>query len=485
MNVKSISRTVGLILLITGIFQLFPLLIAVIDHEPRNILAYIESLCLILLVGSALLLFSRGGNRMFSAQEGFAATGLSWIFMSAFGALPFFLSGQIPSYVDAFFEMVSGFTTTGASILTDVEALSRCNLFWRSFSHWLGGMGVLVFLLAVVPGARKNGGTGIYLMRAESPGPSVDKLTPHLRQTAMILYGIYILLTALCIVCLLLGGMPVFDSFCIAFGTAGTGGFAIKNSSMGGYSYFLQTVVTVFMFLFGVNFSLYYMLLLRKFKAVFKNEELRLYFGIAAGSIVLIAINISCMYNTVYEAVHHAAFQVVSIMTTTGYGTVDFEQWPAFSKAILLSLMFIGASAGSTGGGLKVSRVLLLMKSIRRTIRKALHPRRVQPVYMDGRAVSEEICDNVNAYLAIYCVILVLSFAIISVDGFSIGTNFSAVASCFNNIGPGFELVGATQNFSIYSDLSKIILSLDMLLGRLEIFPLLLLLSPDTWSRRR
>lgn len=485
MNVKSISRTVGLILLITGIFQLFPLLIAVIDHEPRNVLAYIESLCLILLVGSALLLFSRGGNRMFSAQEGFAATGLSWIFMSAFGALPFFLSGQIPSYVDAFFEMVSGFTTTGASILTDVEALSRCNLFWRSFSHWLGGMGVLVLLLAVVPGARKNGGTGIYLMRAESPGPSVDKLTPHLRQTAMILYGIYILLTALCIVCLLLGGMPVFDSFCIAFGTAGTGGFAIKNSSMGGYSYFLQTVVTVFMFLFGVNFSLYYMLLLRKFKAVFKNEELRLYFGIAASSIVLIAINISRMYNTVYESVHHAAFQVVSIMTTTGYGTVDFEQWPAFSKAILLSLMFIGASAGSTGGGLKVSRVLLLMKSIRRTIRKALHPRRVQPVYMDGRAVSEEVCDNVNAYLAIYCVILVLSFAIISVDGFSIGTNFSAVASCFNNIGPGFELVGATQNFSIYSDLSKIILSLDMLLGRLEIFPLLLLLSPDTWSRRR
>ena len=485
MNVKSISRTGGLILLITGIFQLFPLLIAVIDHEPRNILAYIESLCLILLVGSALLLFSRGGNRMFSAQEGFAATGLSWIFMSAFGALPFFLSGQIPSYVDAFFEMVSGFTTTGASILTDVEALSRCNLFWRSFSHWLGGMGVLVFLLAVVPGARKNGGTGIYLMRAESPGPSVDKLTPHLRQTAMILYGIYILLTALCIVCLLLGGMPVFDSFCIAFGTAGTGGFAIKNSSMGGYSYFLQTVVTVFMFLFGVNFSLYYMLLLRKFKAVFKNEELRLYFGIAAGSVVLIAINISRMYNTVCESVHHAAFQVVSIMTTTGYGTVDFEQWPAFSKAILLSLMFIGASAGSTGGGLKVSRVLLLMKSIRRTIRKALHPRRVQPVYMDGRAVSEEVCDNVNAYLAIYCVSLVLSVAVISVDGFSIGTNFSAVASCFNNIGPGFELVGATQNFSIYSDLSKIILSLDMLLSRLEIFPLLLLLSPDTWSRRR
>ena len=299
---------------------------------------------------------------------------IGWIVISIIGCLPFYISGQIPSFVDSFFETVSGFTTTGSSILTNVEALDKSLLFWRSFTHWLGGMGVLVFLLAVVPGARKNGGTGIYLMRAESPGPSVDKLTPHLRQTAMILYGIYILLTALCIVCLLLGGMPVFDSFCIAFGTAGTGGFAIKNSSMGGYSYFLQTVVTVFMFLFGVNFSLYYMLLLRKFKAVFKNEELRLYFGIAASSIVLIAINISRMYNTVYESVHHAAFQVVSIMTTTGYGTVDFEQWPAFSKAILLSLMFIGASAGSTGGGLKVSRVLLLMKSIRRTIRKACSP---------------------------------------------------------------------------------------------------------------
>ena len=350
--------------------------------------------------------------------------------------------------------MVSGFTTTGASILTDVEALSRCNLFWRSFSHWLGGMGVLVFLLAVVPGARKNGGTAIYLMRAESPGPSVDKLTPHLRQTAMILYGIYILLTALCIVCLLLGGMPVFDSFCIAFGTAGTGGFAIKNSSMGGYSYFLQTVVTVFMFLFGVNFSLYYMLLLRKFKAVFKNEELRLYFGIAAGSVILIAINISRMYNTVCESVHHAAFQVVSIMTTTGYGTVDFEQWPAFSKAILLSLMFIGASAGSTGGGLKVSRVLLLMKSIRRTIRKALHPRRVQPVYMDGRAVSEEVCDNVNAYLAIYCVILVLSFAVISVDGFSIGTNFSAVAPASTTSAPALSL-SAPHKISAFTAISR------------------------------
>ena len=480
MNFAIVRYLIGWMLGIESIFLLLPALTAVIYGEPE-LPAYLIAAA-ISLAGAALLCHRKPKNTRFYAREGYVTVALCWLILAVIGALPFVLSREIPFFIDALFETVSGFTTTGATILGDVEALSHASMLWRCLTHWVGGMGVLVFMLIVLPLA---GGQTIFLMRAESPGPSVDKLTPHLRQTAMILYGIYILLTALCIVCLLLGGMPVFDSFCIAFGTAGTGGFAIKNSSMGGYSYFLQTVVTVFMFLFGVNFSLYYMLLLRKFKAVFKNEELRLYFGIAAGSVVLIAINISRMYNTVCESVHHAAFQVVSIMTTTGYGTVDFEQWPAFSKAILLSLMFIGASAGSTGGGLKVSRVLLLMKSIRRTIRKALHPRRVQPVYMDGRAVSEEVCDNVNAYLAIYCVILVLSFAVISVDGFSIGTNFSAVASCFNNIGPGFELVGATQNFSIYSDLSKIILSLDMLLGRLEIFPLLLLLSPDTWSRRR
>ena len=366
-----------------------------------------------------------------------------------------------------------------------MEALSRCNLYWRSFSHWLGGMGMLVFLLAVVPEARKTAGSGIHLMRAESPGPSVGKLTPHLRQTAMILYGLYILLTALCIVFLLLGGMPVFDSFCIAFGTAGTGGFAIRNSSMGEYSLYLQSVVTVFMLLFGVNFSLYYLLLLRQFKSILKSEELRLYIGIAGGSILLITLNISGMYKSVYEAFHHAAFQVSSIMTTTGFATVDFEQWPAFSKSILFALMFVGACAGSTGGGLKVSRVLLLLKSIRRTIRKALHPRRVQIVRMDGRVVDEETSNNVNAYLAVYCVILLLSFIVISLDGYSIGTNISAVTACFNNIGPGFELVGATGNYGHYSDLSKLVLAADMLLGRLEIFPLLVLLSPDTWSRKR
>lgn len=485
MNVKMLSRIIGLTVLLTAAFMAVPLLLALVDGEPNNVAAYGVTMGLMAVFGLALFLFSRNGDRTFYAQEGFAATGLSWVVMSLFGALPFCIGGEIPHYIDALFEIISGFTTTGASILSDVEALSRCNIYWRSFSHWLGGMGMLVFLLAVVPEARKSAGSGMYLMRAESPGPSVGKLTPHLRQTAMILYGMYFLLTLLCVGFLLLGGMPVFDSFCIAFGTAGTGGFSIRNSGMADYSAYLQSVVTIFMFLFGVNFSLYFLLLIRQFKSVFKNEELRLYAGIAAGSILLITVNITGMYGSVREALHHAAFQVSSIMTTTGYASVDFEQWPAFSKAVLFALMFVGACAGSTAGGLKVSRVLLLLKSIRRTVRKALHPRRVQSVRMDGHVIDEETSNNVNAYLAVYCVILLLSFVVISVDGYSIGTNISAVAACFNNVGPGFELVGATDNYGHYSDFSKLVLSADMLLGRLEIFPLLVLFSPDTWSRKR
>ena len=485
MNVKMLSRIIGLTVLLTAAFMAVPLLLALVDGEPNNVAAYGVTMGLMAVFGLALFLFSRNGDRTFYAQEGFAATGLSWVVMSLFGALPFCIGGEIPHYIDALFEIISGFTTTGASILSDVEALSRCNIYWRSFSHWLGGMGMLVFLLAVVPEARKSAGSGMYLRRAESPGPSVGKLSPHLRQTAMILYGMYFLLTLLCVGFLLLGGMPVFDSFCIAFGTAGTGGFSIRNSGMADYSAYLQSVVTIFMFLFGVNFSLYFLLLIRQFKSVFKNEELRLYAGIAAGSILLITVNITGMYGSVREALHHAAFQVSSIMTTTGYASVDFEQWPAFSKAVLFALMFVGACAGSTAGGLKVSRVLLLLKSIRRTVRKALHPRRVQSVRMDGHVIDEETSNNVNAYLAVYCVILLLSFVVISVDGYSIGTNISAVAACFNNVGPGFELVGATGNYGHYSDFSKLVLSADMLLGRLEIFPLLVLFSPDTWSRKR
>lgn len=485
MNIKIICRITGLAVLITAAFMFVPLLLAITDAQPQNIWAYAITIAVMALFSGSLLLFSRSRENVFYAQEGFAATGISWIVMSLFGALPFCLSGEIPNYIDALFEIISGFTTTGASILSDVEALSRCNIYWRSFSHWLGGMGMLVFILAVLPQARKTAGFGMHLMRAESPGPSVGKLTPHLRQTALILYGIYILMTIICVVFLLAGDMSFFESLCIAFGTAGTGGFAVRNSSMGEYSTYLQGVVTVFMFLFGVNFSLYYLLLLRQFKAVFKNEELRLYIGIAAGAVLLITININGMYDSTYTAFHHAAHQVSSIMTTTGFASVDFEQWPTLSKAILFLLMFIGACAGSTGGGLKVSRILLLMKSIRRTISKALHPRRVQIVRMDGKMVSEETSNTVNAYLAVYFLLFLLSFVLISVDNYSIGTNISAVTACINNIGPGFELVGATGNYGHFSWFSKLILSADMLLGRLEIFPLLVLFSPDTWSRKR
>lgn len=485
MNYRIVGRIIGMIMLLEALFMAVPAGLCLYDREPEVALSFGVSMAAMILIGGALWLWGRRAERNFYAQEGFVATGLSWIVMSLFGALPFWLSGQIPHFVDALFEMVSGFTTTGASILTDVEALSRGLLFWRSFSHWLGGMGMLVFLLAVVPAAKKENGANMHLLRAESPGPSVGKLTPRLHQTAMILYGLYMALTVLCILFLLAGGMPLFDSLCISFGTAGTGGFAIKNSSMGGYSAYLQTVVTVFMFLFGVNFSMYFLLIMRQFKAIVRDEELRLYAGVTVGAILLVAINITGMFDNFWQALHHAAFQVSSIITTTGYSTVNFELWPAFSKAILLLLMCLGASAGSTGGGLKMARVLLLLKGVHCSIRKVLHPRRVQLVQVNGRTVDEQTLNNVNAYLAAYCVLVMGSFLLVSLDGYSIGTNLSAVLACFNNVGPGFELAGATANYSIYSTFPKLVLTLDMLLGRLEIFPILSLASRFTWSRRR
>ena len=485
MNVKFVFRITALCVFFTSLFMIAPAIIAFIDSQMRNGFIYLGIVAVMVLCSGLVILLTRNYKQTFYAQEGFAATSISWIIMSFFGAIPFKLTGEIPSYVDALFEIISGFTTTGASILTDVEALSRCNLYWRSFSHWLGGMGVLVFLLAIVPSAKKEGGSGIFLMRAESPGPSVGKFTPHLRQTAIILYVIYILLTAMCVILLLVGGMPFFDSLCIAFGTAGTGGFGVLNSSMAGYSVFCRGVVTVFMFLFGVNFNIYFLILLRQFKTVLKNGELRTYILIVLSSVALITLNIRSMFDGLGEAIHHAAFQVSSIITTTGYASVDFEQWPAFSKSILFILMFIGACAGSTGGGLKVSRVILLFKSVWKTIIKTLRPRKVHIVRMDSKTVDASVTHGVNSYLAIYCVIILASFLIVSLDNYSLGTNLSAVVACFNNIGPGFELVGATENYSHFSDLSKIILSCDMLLGRLEIFPLLVLFSPDLWSRKR
>ena len=481
MNYKMMGRFIAQILSIEGIFMVPALLISVFSGETGALYGFICTLLLITAVTILLFLMCRNAPSAFYAKEGLVCVGISWIVMSLVGCLPFYISREIPSYVDAFFEIVSGFTTTGSSILPNVEALSKGLLYWRSFSHWLGGMGVLVFLLAFT--GEQGKGFTMHLLRAESPGPSVGKLVPKMRKTASILYLIYIVLTVLDVIFLLVGDMPLFDAVCTAFGTAGTGGFGVKNDSLASYSPYLQNVTTVFMALFGINFSCYYLLLLGQVRSVFKDEELRLYLGIIFGSILLIVLNLRGFYDTLGEAIRHAAFTVSSIMTTTGFATTDFDLWPAFSKAIIMLLMIVGACAGSTGGGLKVARLLLLMKSLKRNIGQVLKPRKVQVVRNNGAVVDEKILDNANAYLAAYVVILFLSFLIISLDNFSVGTNFTAVLACFNNIGPGLEAVGPTCNFSGYSALSKLVLCFDMLAGRLEIFPMLVLFSRSTWRR--
>ena len=483
MNFKMIGRFLSQIIAIEAVFMLPAIGICLYKGETSALRGFLIALAIMLATAGLLFLLCRRAGKLFGAREGLVCVSFSWLVLSLLGCLPFWFSREIPSFIDAFFETVSGFTTTGSSILPNVEALSKGLLYWRSFSHWLGGMGVLVFLLAISPGGKDSGFT-MHLLRAESPGPDVGKLVPKMKQTALILYIIYIVMTVLNVIFLLVGGMPLFDAVCTALGTAGTGGFGIKNDSIASYSPYLQNVTTVFMFLFGINFSCYYLLLLRHIKGVFKDEELRLYFGIAIVSAALIVLNIRPMYDSLGETIRHAAFQVSSVMTTTGFATTDFDLWPSFSKGILLMLMVVGACAGSTGGGLKVARVLLLFKSLRRNIRKILNPQKVQVVRNNGRAVSESVLDNANAYLAAYVVIVILSFLIISLDGFSTGTNISAVLACFNNIGPGLEAVGPTCNFAAYSALSKFVLILDMLAGRLEIFPLLVLLSRSTWKQR-
>ena len=482
MNYKMMGRFIAQILTIEGFFMIPALILALVFGESGAFLAFVYTVAAIAVTVLVLSLLCRGAPSAFYAREGLVCVGVSWIVLSMFGSLPFWISREIPSYIDAFFEIVSGFTTTGSSILTSVEALSKSLLYWRSFSHWLGGMGVLVFLLAFT--GEKGKGFTMHLLRAESPGPDVGKLVPKMRTTASILYVLYIVLTVLDIVFLLIGKMPLFDAVCTAFGTAGTGGFGIKNDSIAGYSPYLQNVTTVFMLLFGVNFSCYYLLLLGNFRSVFKDEELRLYITIVLGAIVLIVLNLQGFYSTLEETVRHAAFQVATIITTTGFATTDFDLWPAFSKSIIVCLMIVGACAGSTGGGLKVARVLLLMKSLRRNIRQTLNPRKVMVVRNNSNVVDERILANTNAYLAAYVVIIFVSFMIISLDNFSVGTNFTAVLACFNNIGPGLEAVGPTCNFSAYSTLSKLVLCFDMLAGRLEIFPMLVLLSKNTWLRK-
>ena len=482
MNFKMMGRFIAQILAIEGVFMIPALGISLYCGDAMAVKGFLYTLLIIAGMAAVLSMLCRGAPSAFYAKEGLVCVGFSWIILSLVGCLPFWISREIPSYIDAFFEIVSGFTTTGASILSDVEAMSKGILYWRSFSHWLGGMGVLVFLLAFTGG--KGQGFTMHLLRAESPGPAVGKLVPKMRTTAAILYIIYVVLTVIDILFLVAGGMPFFEALCTAFGTAGTGGFGVKNDSMGGYSPYLQNVTTIFMILFGVNFSCYYLLLLKQFKSVFRDEELRLYVLIILASIGLIVLDIRGLYTTLGETVRHAAFQVGSIITTTGYCTTDFDLWPSFSKTILLCLMVVGACAGSTGGGLKVARVLLLLKGLGRNIRKMLQPRKVDVIRNNGTVVDEKVLDNTNAYLAAYVVIIFAVFVVISLDGFSIGTNFSAVLCTFNNIGPGFEAVGPTCNFSAFSSLSKLVLSFAMLAGRLEIFPILVLFSRNTWKQR-
>ena len=483
MNYKMIGRFLAQIIAIESVFMIPALIISLCLGEWASVHGFLLSLAVIVLLAGILFLICHRAGNIFGAREGLVCVGFAWILMSLLGALPFVFSGVVPRYIDAFFETVSGFTTTGASILSDVESLPRGILYWRSFTHWVGGMGVLVFLLAISSGSGKEGFT-MHLLRAESPGPDVGKLVPKMRQTATILYLIYIVLTVINVIFLLLGNMTPLEAVCTAFGTAGTGGFGIRNDSLASFSPYIQNVTTVFMALFGINFSCYYLILLRQFKAVFRDEELRLYLIILLSSTGLIACNILGLYGNFSEALRHAAFQVSSIMTTTGYTTADYELWPAFSKGIILMLMVIGACAGSTGGGIKVARLLLLFKSLRRNIRQILNPKKVQVVRNNGRTVNETVLANTNAYLAAYVIIIVISYLLISLDGYSIGTNLSAVLCCFNNIGPGMEAVGPTCNFGHMSDLSKTILSIDMLAGRLEIFPILVLLSRSAWKRK-
>jgi len=485
MNYKMIGRFIAQILAIESVFMIPALIISLCCGEHNAVVGFLITLAIMLVLEAVLFWLCRGAPNAFYVKEGFACVGVSWIVLSLLGCLPFYISGEIPHFVDAFFEIVSGFTTTGASVVSDIESLSRGILYWRSFSHWLGGMGVLVFLLALGPGSAGKSGFTMHLLRAESPGPDVGKLVPKMRRTATILYLIYIGLTVADVVFLLAGNMPLFDAVCTAFGTAGTGGFGIMNDSMAGYSPYLQMVTAVFMLLFGINFSCYYLLLLRQVKSVLFDEELRFYLITVAVSIALITWNVFRLYDSLGETLRHVFFQVSSIITTTGFSTTDFDMWPSFSKAILLFLMMVGACAGSTGGGLKCTRVLLLFKSLGRNIKQILNPNKVLVVRNNKRTVDETVLDNLGAYLAAYVIIGVLSFLVISLDGFSVETHLSAMLACFNNIGPGFDAVGPMSNFSGYSVLSKLVLSFDMLAGRLEIFPMLVIFSSATWKRHR
>ena len=478
MNKRLILYVLGMILAVLAALMTLPLLVAALCHE-REGAGFLWSIGLSLLLGVPMLL-QRPRDRALYAREGYVAVALSWVVISLAGAVPFTVSGVIPNYLDAVFETVSGFTTTGASIVPAVEELPKCMLFWRSFTHLLGGMGVLVFMLALVP---LTGGDTIFLLRAESPGPSVSKVVPRMRTTAAILYAIYLGMTLLEILLLLAGGMPLFDSICHAFGTAGTGGFGIKNDSLAGYSTYLQGVISVFMLLFGINFNFYVFLLMRRFKTALRISEVWAYLGIVASAVLIITINVLPQSAGVFPAFHHALFSVSSIITTTGYATADFNLWPELSRILLVILMLVGACAGSTGGGMKVSRIMILIKSCRCEVSRLLHPREVKVMTMDGKRVPDSTVRGVQAYCTAYVLITVGSILLVALDNFDFTTTVTAVIATLNNIGPGLGMVGPAGGFAAFSPLAKVVMTLDMLFGRLELFPLLILLSPRTWRR--
>lgn len=480
MNIKLTLKTIGQVLLVESALMLIPLAVALLCGGG-DAMAILISLIITAAAGELLSLLKPRSDNL-RAREGFAVVALGWILVSFFGCLPFRLHGCIPKLVDAYFETVSGFTTTGATILTDVEVLPKGLLFWRSFSHWVGGMGVLVLSLALLP---KMGARSIHLMRAESPGPAVDKLVPRVGNNAKILYYLYISLTAAMLVCLLLTGMNLYDALIHTFGAAGTGGFSNYNASVGAFDSPAAEIITgVFMALFGVNFSIYYYILRRNWGAVKHNSELWTYLSMMLVSSVVIAVNILPMYgHSFFTSLRYSFFQVSSIMTTTGYATADFDLWPQLSRTLLTALMLVGASAGSTGGGLKVVRMQLLVKSGVREIRHTVHPKSVNTIKMDGRTVSDSVLNGVQSFFFMYILVLIVSVLLISFDGYDLETNLTAVLSALSNIGPGFNLVGPTRNFSIFSDFSTFVLSMDMLIGRLEIFPMLMLAAPSAWRQ--
>lgn len=481
MNRKMVFYMIGQMIKLEAALLVLPLLVSLIYREHETALSFLITIGIALVLGFALTLIFRTKNRVIYAKEGFVIVALTWLALSAVGCLPFIISGEIPSFFDAFFETVSGFTTTGASVVIDVESMSHGILFWRSFTHWIGGMGVLVFIMAIIPTVTDR---SIHILRAEMPGPIVGKLVPKTKDTAKILYLIYIIMTAVEIVLLLIGGMPLFESTVHAFGTAGTGGFGIKADSIASYSPYLQWVITIFMLLFGVNFNLYYLALIRHFHSIFKSRELWCYIGIFAAACFAITIDIYPMYQNFSESLRLAAFQTSSILTTTGFATADFNIWPGFSKAILFLLMFIGGCAGSTAGGLKVSRVILLFKIVRKELLHILHPRSVAVIKFEGKKVDNPTLNSVSTYFVLYIFGILGIFLILCLEPFDLETNLSATVSCFNNVGPGLSLVGPASNYSAYSPLSKLMLSFAMLLGRLEIFPLWFTLTPSTWSKK-